>query len=289
MPNPTVPAAAPGLPTPVFTDQGALVESLYRICGLVEAIFAISESEASEQIRESALDGVQRALKREAEDLLHAEEVGELVVSPSPAAAMFAPRRGGLAAAIERHRAAGGAMDADQAGDPPPALIEAEDDALDALAALPCDDAQFIKKLRYMLADHRRIFGKNHRSSRADEILSALDLHFDGPARQSVEPAPDPVFAILEEWCRLNAAHLAAIKETDRLVTSDAAEEAQTRACLAVGKFEREVLLEARPTTPAGAVALLRAIAEWIGEIKDAECAPAILAAAAVLEREARR
>jgi hypothetical protein len=94
-------------------------------------------------------------------------------------------------------------MDADQAEDPPPALIDAEDLALDALAAVPCDDAGLLAKLRYMIADPRRLFGFRHESDRADAIIRALRIHFDRSTPQSVE-APteerETLLAAYDTW-----------------------------------------------------------------------------------------
>lgn len=66
-----------------FPDQKSLTSALYRISGLVDAVFAISETNAAEQIADGAMDGVQSALKREVEDLLEAAEAGEIIVNSS--------------------------------------------------------------------------------------------------------------------------------------------------------------------------------------------------------------
>jgi hypothetical protein len=102
-----------------------------------------------------------------------------------------------LAAVIDAHQEAVAAVTADAHDDVPAALLAAEDAALDAIAALPCNDAQFLEKLRYMIADHCRLFGEGHESERADQIIRALKLHFDRPATMEHRrpAAPGDLFA----------------------------------------------------------------------------------------------
>lgn len=88
-----------------------------------------------------------------------------------------------LAAAIARHRAAWGALNAVDGDDDDEAgrLSSLEDDALAAVAATPCaTDAEFVEKLRYMAAHHKELWGPFGAESR--EILDAIRLHTSGGA-----------------------------------------------------------------------------------------------------------
>ena len=60
-------------------EQGELVRSLHRICGLVEAIYAVAETNANENIKTSALGGIHEALSREIDELIEAEEQGKII------------------------------------------------------------------------------------------------------------------------------------------------------------------------------------------------------------------
>ncbi|MBU3887212.1 hypothetical protein [Methylosinus sp. KRF6] len=65
----------------LFHEQSELIDALYSVCGLVDAIFAIKESCASEQIKASATTSVYRALIGNVGDLLEAAERKEIIVS----------------------------------------------------------------------------------------------------------------------------------------------------------------------------------------------------------------
>lgn len=110
MSNPTIPAAATGLlREPIFADRNELIDSLRRLCGLVDAIFAIAETCADDEIAEEALYGVQSALKRESEEILATARRGNILLA---SVAVAAPQEAAGAArvddsvlaAIERHR-----------------------------------------------------------------------------------------------------------------------------------------------------------------------------------------
>jgi hypothetical protein len=63
-----------------------------------------------------------------------------------------------LAQALARHKTAQAALDASD--DCPDHLCRDDVDALDELAFTPCaSDAEFLEKLRYLLAHETRIFG----------------------------------------------------------------------------------------------------------------------------------
>jgi hypothetical protein len=88
-----------------------------------------------------------------------------------------------FAQAIERHKAAQAAIDAysGQIDDEALAnqLFGAASDALEVLAKAPCGDAEFVEKLRYLLAHETRI--AEHPPDGAQDfgsILVAVDRHF---------------------------------------------------------------------------------------------------------------
>jgi hypothetical protein len=93
-------------------------------------------------------------------------------------------RKAPVAQALARHRAAQARIDAHfgQIDDEALAdrLFAAESEALEALAETPCaSDAEFLEKLRYLLAHETRIFegppdGHQHFGS----IVVAVDRHF---------------------------------------------------------------------------------------------------------------
>lgn len=66
---------------PVFADQQRLVSSLYRISGLVDAIYAVNDTSANDQIADGAMNGIRSALERDVADLLTAAEAGDIIVS----------------------------------------------------------------------------------------------------------------------------------------------------------------------------------------------------------------
>lgn len=88
-----------------------------------------------------------------------------------------------VAAAIQRHRAAVDALDAWPSDeDFPKSLTDEENSALEALALTPCaDDAQFIEKMRYLLAIQKAAFGEFWLDL-SHETLLAVDLHVNGEA-----------------------------------------------------------------------------------------------------------
>lgn len=118
-----------------------------------------------------------------------------------------------------------------------------------------------------------------------------------GAAAAASAPSDDPVFAAIAECNRLEALHLEAITATDALFESGAAAEeleaveaAQSEVCHAACARERE-LFATEPTTVAGAVAMLRFLADNFDDLSSAalDIAPdAIRAAVEVLERGAR-
>ncbi|RNJ50274.1 hypothetical protein [Methylocystis hirsuta] len=59
--------------------QQEFIDALYRVSGLVDAIFAISETNACALIAEGALSGVQKSLEREVDALLEAAAGGKIV------------------------------------------------------------------------------------------------------------------------------------------------------------------------------------------------------------------
>lgn len=61
------------------TAQRELVQALYRISGLVDAVFAIGETNANAEIAEGAMAGVQKTLEREVAALLSAAEAWQIV------------------------------------------------------------------------------------------------------------------------------------------------------------------------------------------------------------------
>jgi hypothetical protein len=90
-----------------------------------------------------------------------------------------------LDAAIARHMRASAAVEAHEGPDDvPPALVDAETAALDALARTPCaDDGAFFRKVAYMLSVQKAAYGPGWGGSIALEILAALDLHLSAGKR----------------------------------------------------------------------------------------------------------
>lgn len=87
-----------------------------------------------------------------------------------------------LRCAIERHRAAQEAHDAapDHSDETLCPLSEAEDEACDKLTETPCaNDAEFLEKLRYLLARETRLFGKPTIGTEYGSVVRATALHFE--------------------------------------------------------------------------------------------------------------
>jgi hypothetical protein len=66
---------------PKAKDQ--LLKTLNRVHGLVEAVFAIGETNANEDIAEGAAYGVYQALEREVAALIDAAEAGQIIAAES--------------------------------------------------------------------------------------------------------------------------------------------------------------------------------------------------------------
>lgn len=113
-----------------------------------------------------------------------------LFIAAGPAATVFASLGAAAASAqpsddlrraIEAHKAARVAIDAHSGPeDLPLELIQAEDDALEAIALVPCDDAAFMDKLRYLLAVHKRDFGSMWETQECPALMAAIDAHLGG-------------------------------------------------------------------------------------------------------------
>jgi hypothetical protein len=88
-----------------------------------------------------------------------------------------------LAQAIARHKAAEAAFDDAASRDDDAAitrLSEAESDAIEILAGMPCaSDAEFLEKLRYLLARETRLFGEPDCNKEFGPIAVAVDRHFN--------------------------------------------------------------------------------------------------------------
>lgn len=95
----------------------------------------------------------------------------------------------GLEAAIARHKAAQAAIDAfpkattlaeEEAADEAfTALTSVEGDAFDALANVPCaDDAELLRKLKYMTAHEIRTWGQPYTALQFGPVAVALAEHF---------------------------------------------------------------------------------------------------------------
>jgi hypothetical protein len=95
-----------------------------------------------------------------------------------------APMSGALAQAIARHKAAQAPIDAHFGSIDDEALADqlftAESDALKVLAETPCaSEAEFLEKLRYLLAHEARIAdGSPDGHQEFGSILVAVDRHF---------------------------------------------------------------------------------------------------------------
>jgi hypothetical protein len=95
------------------------------------------------------------------------------------------PRKAPVAQALARHKAAQAPIDAHfgQIDDEALAnqLFTVERDALNVLAETPCaSDAEFVEKLRYLLAHETRIFdGPPDGNHDFGSIVVAVDRHFN--------------------------------------------------------------------------------------------------------------
>jgi hypothetical protein len=94
-----------------------------------------------------------------------------------------APMSGAFAQALARHKAAQAPIDAHFGVIDDVALANqlfaAERDALEVLAETPCSDADFLGKLRYLLAHEARIVdGPPDGHQEFGSILVAVDRHF---------------------------------------------------------------------------------------------------------------
>jgi len=95
-------------------------------------------------------------------------------------AAVAAERNVALFAAIEQHKAAVADYEADTGPhDVPEHLVDAMDDAMEIIADAPCDDAGFLVKLRYMLADHKRCWKDWWDTQEYPALMRALDEHLN--------------------------------------------------------------------------------------------------------------
>jgi hypothetical protein len=92
-----------------------------------------------------------------------------------------------VARALARHVAAQAALDAVPGPvDYPKHLSDEEDDALYELAFTPCiSDAEFLEKLRFLVARDTRIFGAPHCDLEFGPIAVAANLHFNQAACQT--------------------------------------------------------------------------------------------------------
>jgi hypothetical protein len=90
-----------------------------------------------------------------------------------------------IAEAIERCEAAQAAYDAipDDDDAAKRQLSGFESGVVDALARMPCaSDAEFLEKLRYLLARETRIFGEPHGRAEFGSIVVAVDRHLNQAA-----------------------------------------------------------------------------------------------------------
>jgi hypothetical protein len=71
---------------PAFADTHELTETLYRMAGLVSAIYLATDTTANSQIRDGALDGIHRALEHDVAAILDAVETGQIAVTTPPTA-----------------------------------------------------------------------------------------------------------------------------------------------------------------------------------------------------------
>jgi hypothetical protein len=92
-----------------------------------------------------------------------------------------APKITGLTQAIERCEAAQAAYEAASDSDIASQLSCAEDDAIDALAEMPCaSDAEFLEKLRFLLARETNLWGKPGRPGvEFGSLAVAVDCYFN--------------------------------------------------------------------------------------------------------------
>jgi hypothetical protein len=71
---------------PAFADTGELTATLYRMAGLVSAIYLATDTTANSQIRDGALNGIHLALEHDVAAILDAVETGEIAVISAPTA-----------------------------------------------------------------------------------------------------------------------------------------------------------------------------------------------------------
>jgi len=85
-----------------------------------------------------------------------------------------------LAQAIERCAAAHAAYSAESDSDMATQLSSAEDDAIDALAEMPCaSDAEFFEKLRFLLTRETHLWGSPAGNMEFGSIAVAVGRYFN--------------------------------------------------------------------------------------------------------------
>lgn len=115
--------------------------------------------------------------------------VGAAALAGRAMASELPAEASGLEAAIGRHKAAQAAIDGfpkattlaeEEAADADfTALVALEGDAFDALASIPCtDDAELLRKLRYMTAHEIRAWGQPYTALQFGPLAVALAEHF---------------------------------------------------------------------------------------------------------------
>jgi hypothetical protein len=90
-----------------------------------------------------------------------------------------------LAQALARHKAAQADYDATPDDDDAmkQQFSDFESEVVDCLARMPCaSDAEFLEKLRYLLARETRIFGEPHGRAEFGSIVVAVDRHLNQAA-----------------------------------------------------------------------------------------------------------
>jgi hypothetical protein len=115
--------------------------------------------------------------------------------------------------------------------------------------------------------EYQTAFNDDERRGFAQLVYDAI--RGENIAGVGAKAVPDPIFPMLFERQRLEDEQLAAIKATD-VTGSEEAKKAQDDACTAVCAFERELLMT-RPTTRAGAIALLKFIADDLDSLRGGE------------------
>lgn len=121
----------------------------------------------------------------------------------------------------------------------------------------------------------------------AKDIANSLARDLLGASNRTIEPQSDPIFAVIEECRRLEAAHDVIHAVCSTRPKSDPSWQGQPEAHAAYWSQWRDVVLETVPRTAEGCRALTAYAGEWFAEQgsseEDAEAILALIARSPLL------